>query len=225
MALTLVIVLSVLFAATHILMSHGIIRKGLVDKLGEWGFRGVYSAVSLVTLVGAIVIFWKYRASMGEFLWMPTHWTLILTYPLVLLAFLLLGFMVANPSPTGMMPAAMEPRGVLRITRHPMNMGIAAFALGHMASNPRPGELFLFGSLFVVGFFGAYHQDRRKAREKGDEFKEFQKKTSILPFAALVQGKTRLELRDFSFIVLVIVLIAFVAMLYLHGRLFGVYPY
>ncbi len=225
MALLAVALLSVLFAATHIGLSHGRIREGLVKRLGDLGFRAVYSLISIVTLVGAIAVFWRFGGAMGKELWEPSFWLLVPVYPLVLLSFALLFLMLANPSPTGMVPASMEPRGVLRITRHPMNMGIAAFALGHMMANSRPGELFLFGSLFVVGFFGAYHQDRRKAAEKGEEFKAFRERTSVPPFAALIRGKTRLEPGEFSAVLLGLAVLAFVAMLFLHARIFGQAPY
>jgi len=225
MALFMVAISSVLFFATHLLLSHGRIRESLVRRLGEWPFRGVYSLISLGTLGAAVLVFWKWNDSMGEALWPMSSWLLVLVWPLVLLGLLLLVLMAANPSPAGMAPASFESRGVLRITRHPMNMGIASWALGHMIANSEPGELFLFGSLFAVGFFGAYHQDRRKAREKGEEFRKFQRNTSVLPFAAIVTGKTRLKIKEFSFIMLGIAVAAFIVLLYFHQRLFGVAPY
>ncbi len=39
------------FVGTHLLMSHPL-RAGLVARLGERGFAGVYSLVAFATLVG-----------------------------------------------------------------------------------------------------------------------------------------------------------------------------
>lgn len=225
MALVMVILFSLVFAAGHLVLSHDPIREALIEKMGEMIFRGVYSLVSLVGLVGAFFFFIKYRDSMGARMWEIEPWGLPLVYLLMLCAFLLLMLSLGNPSPTGMMPTSMEPRGVLRITRHPMNMAFAMFGLAHVIANPRLGDLFLFGSFFVVGFFGAYHQDSRKKRKLGPEFTEFQNKTSVLPFAAVISGKTPLNPGELSTVLLAIGAVAFVVMLFVHSRLFGVTPY
>jgi len=224
MKLALLMAFSSLFAVTHIVPSHGSVRSGLVEKMGELGFRAVYSLVSIVTLGGAIWIFAANRG-LGPLLWQSPGWLYPLIYILVLLAFLLLALMLANPSPAGMMPAAMEPRGVLRITRHPMNMGVASFSLAHLIANGALGDVFFFGSLFVVGFAGAYHMDQRKAREKGEAFSTFQEQTSVLPFAAIIRGKTKLELKEFSLLLVTIAVATFVVFIFIHQRLFGAAPY
>ncbi|HUT54261.1 MAG TPA: NnrU family protein [bacterium] len=224
MALVMLIVFSVLFALTHILMSHGGIRAGLVARLGDMPFRGLYSLVSLITLGGAIALFAGQKGA-GQVLWNTPEWLHPVVWILVLFAFVLLVSSLATPSPTGMMPAKVEARGILRVTRHPMNMAFALWGLGHLIANGKLGDVFFFGSIFVVGFFGAYHQDRRKARERGEEFKEFQKKTSILPFAAVITGKTKLELSELSVPLPAIALAAFIIVLFLHNKLFGVTPW
>ena len=58
MILTLIVVFSALFMLTHIMLSHGAIRQGMVDKLGQWPFRGLYSLVSFATLGPAAVLWW-----------------------------------------------------------------------------------------------------------------------------------------------------------------------
>ena len=224
MALTALIILSIGFAVTHLGLSHGPIRRGLVDKLGPWPFKGVYSLVAFATLGGAIWIYSGHR-DLGRLLWITPGWVYPLIYLLMLLAFLLLVLAVANPSPSGMAPAAMEARGVLRISRHPMNMGIAAFGLAHVLANGYLGDAVFFGAIFAAGFFGAYHQDRRKAVEKGEPYREFQQATSILPFAAVVTGKTRLSIKEFSFPLAVIAVAAFLAVMFFHRRLFGISPF
>ena len=222
--LELLIIFSVLFAATHIVPCHGSIRRGLVEKFGELGYRGVYTLVSFLTLGPAIYIYATNRG-MGPLLWETPGWLYPLVYLLVLLAFLLLALMLANPSPTGMMPTSLEPRGVIRVTRHPMNMGVSAFSLAHIIANSALGDVFFFGSLFVVGFAGAYHQDWRKAKEKGESFVAFREQTSVLPFAALIRGRTKLELSEFSLPLIIIAIIGFLAFIFLHEKLFGAAPY
>ena len=57
MGLFLLILLSVLFALTHIGMSHDPLRSKLISNLGEKPFLGLYSLVSLITFGGAIWAF------------------------------------------------------------------------------------------------------------------------------------------------------------------------
>jgi uncharacterized membrane protein len=224
MSLALLVLFSSLFAVTHIGMSHDPYRSRMSEKLGEKPFMGVYSLVSLLTLGGAIWVF-AVTEDLGPVLWTLPTWLHPVVYLLVLMAFLLVALAFANPSPAGMAPAPTEVHGVLRITRHPMNMGIASFALAHMMANGVLGDLFFFGSLFVVGFFGPFHQDRRKVREKGDSYVAFREQTSAIPFAAIISGKTRLEIGEIRLPFAVAAVVVYLAVAMLHGKLFGVSPF
>ena len=57
MTLTLIVLFSVLFAVTHLVLSHGSIREGLVNKIGQWPFRGLYSLIAFLTL-GPAAVMW-----------------------------------------------------------------------------------------------------------------------------------------------------------------------
>jgi uncharacterized membrane protein len=223
MNLILIIVFSVLFPATHILMSHGSIRSGLVETLrGEWPFRAVYSLVSFLTLGPGVAIWWSHR-QLGRELWdLPFAVERVMALPLMLLALVLLTLMLAAPSPAGMMPGGLQARGVLRITRHPMNMAFACFGLAHLVANGWVGDVFFFGQFVVLGVLGSYHQDARKLREKGEEYREFTRQTSVIPFAAIIRRRTRLEADELGFPLFLIGVAAFVLLVIFHGRLFGV---
>jgi uncharacterized membrane protein len=224
MALSMLILMSVLFAATHIGMSHDPLRARLVERLGANGFQAAYTIVSLVTFGAAVSLFAR-NPKAGPVLWTLPGWLYPVVYVLMLMAFLLLVLSIRDRSPAMMIGGKMRAEGVLRVTRHPMNMALSCFALAHILANGSLGDVFFFGSLFVVGFFGSYHQDRRKAREKGEAYKAFQRETGVLPFAAIVQGKARLEAADLRIPFLVIGLLAFIAAFWLHEDWFGVRPY
>lgn len=224
MGLALLVLFSILFVITHIGMSHDPLRGRLVERLGTKGFQAVYTIVSFVTFGGAVWIFIGHRKA-GPVLWTLSHGLYPVVYLLMLMAFLLVVLSMRNPSPAMMVGGKTEPKGILQITRHPMNMGVACFGLAHVIANGSLGDVFFFGSLFVVGFFGSYHQDRRKAREKGEPYVAFQKETSVLPFAAILQGKKRLEVKSLSIPFLIIAVLAFVSAILFHQDLFGVRPY
>lgn len=222
MALILVVSLSALFVLTHFLLSHGGIRRSLVDALGQWPFRGLYSIVSIATLVGAGAVLWTHRG-IGPELWRLPGWlVLTLAVPLMLAALVLLVFAFAAPSPASMVPASYEARGMLRITRHPMNVGFACFGLAHMVGNGTLGDACFFAAFVIVGLGGAVHQDRRLAAERGEAMRRFQRETSVLPFAAILSGRNRFEARELSLPVLALSVLLWAGLLLFHGRLFGV---
>jgi uncharacterized membrane protein len=223
MTLTLLIIFCVLFPLTHIVLSHGSIRNGLVTALrGAWPFRGFYSLVSFATLGGAIYIYWGNR-HLGAVLWdLPRIVELVVALPLMLFAMVLLLLSLATPSPASMIPGTTDPRGVLRITRHPMNIGFALFGLVHLVANGAVGDIFFFGQFLVVGVVGAYHMDARKVREKGEAYIEFKRQTSVMPFLAILRGRNKLEAGELAFPMFVIGVAAFVALVVFHGKLFGV---
>ncbi|MFO8058201.1 MAG: NnrU family protein [bacterium] len=226
MGLALLIIASSFFFLTHILLSHGRIREGLVSALGLLGFRAVYSFISIVPLGAAVwmMIVLEGPEKGAEF-WSLSWYGYPVVYLLMLAAFILVVQSFFNPSPTGMMQERAEVTGILRVTRHPMNMGVALFGLAHLMANGVPADLFFFGSLFLTGLIGAYHQDRRKSREKGQEYIEFKNNSSILPFAGIIIGKNRLARDEINKTGLIIALVAFALFFVFHKSLFGSAPF
>ena len=221
MILILIVVFSALFVVTHLLMSHGAIRESLVAKLGQWPFRGLYSLVSFLTLGPAAVLWWQNR-HLGPVLWELNPWVERgIALVLMLIAIELIVLMLANPSPASMMPGSNEPRGILRVTRHPMNMGIALFGLAHLLSNGTLGDVAFFGSFFVLGVVGPYHMDARLKKKRGEGFAEFCRQTSVIPFVAILRGRTRFRADEISFPLFLIGVVLYVVLVIFHGRFFG----
>jgi uncharacterized membrane protein len=222
MYLTLIIAFSVLFPLTHILFSHGSIRSGLVATLrGEWPFRGFYSLISFLTLGPSVAIWWSNR-HLGPELWDLPFWLeRAIAIPLMFFAIFLLFLMLATPSSASMLPGVIKARGVLRITRHPMNMAFAFFGLAHLASNGYLGDVFFFGQFVVLGIVGAIHQDSRLLEKKGEAYAEFKRTTSVFPFVAILRGRNRLDAGELGFPLFLIAVVVFVALVIYHGRLFG----
>ena len=221
--LILIVAFSLLFPATHMLLSHGRIRETLVRVLGgEWRFRGVYTLVSFLTFFPLVFIWWPNR-QLGPQLWeLPLWLERAISLPLMLLAVVLFVMMLAAPSPASMRPGAPVARGILSVTRHPMNMAFACFGLAHVAANGFLGDVFFFGQFAVLGLVGAFHQDARLARTRGGSFREFMASTSVLPFVAILQGRNRVAADRRTLTMFLIAIAVFVALVAAHGRLFGV---
>jgi uncharacterized membrane protein len=221
--LTLIVGFSVLFPASHILMSHGRLRATLVRALGgEWRFRGLYTLVSFLTFFPLVFLWWGNRGLGPEFWNLPFWLERAIALPLMLLAVVLFVMMLAAPSPASMRTGAPVARGILSVTRHPMNMAFACFGLAHLAANGFLGDVFFFGQFAVLGLVGAFHQDARFARDRGERFREFMAATSVLPFAAILRGRSRLAVDRRTLAMFLIALGVFAALVATHGRLFGV---
>jgi len=221
MILTLIVVFSALFVLTHLGLSHGAIRENLVAKLGQWPFRGLYSVVSFLTLGPAAVLWWQNR-HLGPVLWELNPWAERgIALVLMLVAIELIVLMLANPSPASMLPGSYEPRGILRVTRHPMNMGLALFGLTHLIANGALGDVAFFGSFFLLGLVGPYHMDARLKKQRGQGFIEFCRQTSVIPFVAIARGRTRFKADEISFLLFLIGVVLYVVLVVFHNRFFG----
>jgi uncharacterized membrane protein len=221
MILILIVVFSALFVVTHLLMSHGAIRENLVAKLGQWPFRGVYSVVSFLTLGPAAVLWWQNR-HLGPVLWEFNPWVERgIALGLMLVAVEFLALMLADPSPASMLPGSKEPRGILRVTRHPMNMGLALFGLAHLLANGTVGDVAFFGSFFVLGVVGPFQMDARLKKTRGAGFAEFCRQTSVIPFVAIARGRTTFRADEISFPLFLIGVFVYVILVVFHGKFFG----
>ena len=170
----------VAFVGTHFLLSHPL-RTGLVARLGERRFQGLYSLVALVTFG---VMIWAY-GKMGR---QPPLWTLgeagwIAAAILMWLAsILLVGSFVGNPALPGARRVS-APRGVLAITRHPMMWSFAIWAVVHLALVATLKAFLLDGAILLLALGGAVGQDAKKSKLMGARWHEWAAQTSFMPFA------------------------------------------
>ena len=168
------------FLGTHFLLSHPL-RPGLVARLGERRFQGLYSLVALVTL-GLMI--WAYGKlgrqpplwSIGEAGWIAA--TVLMWFA----GILLVGSFVGNPALPGARRVS-APRGVLAITRHPMMWSFAIWAVVHLALVATPKAFLVDGAILLLALGGSVGQDAKKRRLMGSRWHEWAAQTSFMPFA------------------------------------------
>lgn len=185
---------AVLFLASHLVISSSAVRSGLIKAVGAQPYRGIYSLVAIATL-GPLIYEFGHNKHAGPLLWYlravaPIRW---FAWILMLAALILFAGSFINPNP-GAMGAPTdrnEPRGILKITRHPGLVGFSLFGIAHMLMNGWAGDVIFFGMFPALGILGGMHQDARKIRDLGDRYREFLAKTSFVPFAALVSRRVR----------------------------------
>ena len=186
---------SAYFLLIHFGVSGTRLRDGLVARLGEGPYRGMFA---LASVLGLVWMAYAYRHAPA----VPT-WGLVLgfrpaAYLLVLIAFIFVVIGLATPSPTqvGMESTLTRgpdiARGMVRITRHPFLWGVALWALVHLLVNGDLASLVLFGSLLVLALAGTAVIDAKRRRGCGAGWMQFAAVTSNVPFAAILAGRNRL---------------------------------
>jgi uncharacterized membrane protein len=176
------------FVGSHLLLSHPL-RKPLVAKIGEGGFAGLYSAVAAVTLVWVV---FSFRRTAPEQIWIAPEWALGVGSVLMLVASILFVGSVSTPNPALMgmgAAAAAPPRGVQRITRHPMMWAFGIWALVHATLSGNKATILLCVGLGFLALFGAKMQDGKKRDQLGAGWAAHEAATSYLPFGAQFSGR------------------------------------
>ena len=217
---------AVSFLASHLIISSSAVRARLIAAVGEQPYRGIYSLVAAATL-GPLIYEFARNKHAGPILWYlravaPIRW---LAWILMLTALILFVGSFINPNPAGMAPGgSTEPRGILKITRHPSFVAFSLFGIAHILMNGWAGDVIFFGMFPALGILGGMHQDQRKIRELGDRYRDFVAKTSFMPFAALLGGRVRWTSDDIPWAALGAGAVLTIAILALHPMIFGGNP-
>lgn len=126
-----------IFFATHLLRVFApAFRERMIDKLGPWGWKGVYSLVAIAGFVMFVIGYAEARWQ-GPLLWGPAPGWTRMAVGLLMLPVLVVFF------------AAYLPGKIRASLRHPMVIATAIWAAAHLVVNGRLADLLLFG-----GFLG-----------------------------------------------------------------------
>jgi len=185
------------FVGGHFLLSSATIRPLLVGFLGETGFRAAYAAGALAILIWSVA---AYRSAPEVELWPADGGLAHVPFILMPFACILAVAGLTTPSVTtvGGETVARLPRpvsGIATITRHPFLWAVALWAIGHMAANGDVASIVFFGGMAVLAFGGMTHIDQRRRKALGADWGPVAMVTSVLPFAAAIQGRTRIDWR------------------------------
>jgi len=138
----------VLFIGTHLLTTRRETRAALIARLGEGGYKGLYSVASII---GVVLIGWgfgTYRATGWVDIWYPPAWTRHITVALMWIASICV-------------VAAYSPGRIKTTLKHPMLVGVKVWAFAHLVSNGDLGSIILFGSILGWAVFDRISLKRR----------------------------------------------------------------
>ena len=221
--MTQLVAATALFLVTHFVPSTPL-RAAIVRSTGERGYLGLYVLVAFAT-IGWMV--YAYNRAPVEPLWQGLRILPALVMPF---AFILVVCGVLSRNPTAVAQEkvlkAEEPaRGILRVTRHPVQWGILLWAAAHLLARGDLKSAIFFGGFLMLSALGMMLIDARKAKTLGEDWKRFAGATSNLPFAAIAQGRNRFSAAEIGVRNPAIGLALYAAFLLLHSWLFAARPY
>ena len=180
-----------IFAVVH--SGGAALRPHAERVIGRRAYRVLFAGASLPLAVAAVVYFINHRYS-GVPLWdlreVPgAHdavWWLSLA-----------SFFFLYPSTFNLLEVAAvdEPQvhlyetGIMRITRHPQAVGQGLWCLAHTLWVGNSFMVVTSFGLMAHHLFGVWHGDRRLRARHGAAFEEVAARTSIWPFAAILDGR------------------------------------
>ncbi|HUU67010.1 MAG TPA: NnrU family protein [Methyloceanibacter sp.] len=135
--MTLLIIGIVVFLGIHLLPAFPQVRAGLVGRIGENGYKALFSVLSIA---GLVLLVWGFAQAPVIQVWSPPPWTRWVAIVLMLPAFI---FLVA----------AYVPCRLKAKLKHPFLAAIKTWALAHMIANGDLASIILFGSFLAYAVF------------------------------------------------------------------------
>ncbi|MDH3472503.1 MAG: NnrU family protein [Rhodospirillales bacterium] len=217
---------TVLFVGAHFLLSGQALRGPLAERLGEQGFRALYSVVGLASFLWMLA---AYRDAPLVAVWQPPP--ALAWVPLVVMPFALwlavAGVTASSPTMVGgearlADPGVHDPApGMFRVTRHPFLWGAALWAASHLLVNGDAASILLMGAILVLSLGGMRHIDQRR-EALGAAWGPVKLTTSAIPFAAILAGRTTMDWKGLGWWRPVLALALYAALLHAHPWLMGV---
>lgn len=220
MAVIVIICLWLVFALSHVALSSNPVRPRAVRLFGERLFQGLYSLVAFAVFVPLVMVYAGNKHD-GPLLWHiePNVVLDVVTRVGNTVAVMLVVAGIFHPSPTGVTGTpTRRPRGVQRITRHPLFMGVVLWALMHLLVNGFASDVAFFGGFVVFGLLGSWHQDRRQKALPDGAYAAFCEQSPFLPFTR--RGLLK-ALGEIGVVPIVVGLLAAGLLRYFHSTLFG----
>jgi uncharacterized membrane protein len=126
----------ILFLGSHAFTMLRAPRAAAVGALGENGYKGAYTVISIIGFALLIYGFGSYRAGSWVNVWTPPiftrHLSLLLTLPIFVLLL-----------------AVYLPGRIKGLAKHPMLLAVKIWAFAHLLANGDLGSMLLFGGFLA----------------------------------------------------------------------------
>ncbi len=145
--MALLIIGIIVFLGVHLLPTFRDLRENLIGRLGENGYKALFSILSIL---GFVLVVWGFAKAPVIQVWSPPNWTRYLAMVLMVPVFILL-------------VAAYVPGQIKAKVKHPFVDAISTWALAHLIANGDLASIILFGSFLAYSVFDRINLKRRPA--------------------------------------------------------------
>ncbi|MBD2362134.1 MULTISPECIES: NnrU family protein [unclassified Anabaena] len=191
--------LLLIFAIAH--SGGAALRPWAEKRIGPRLYRIIFALISLPLAVIVITYFFNHRYE-GAQLWQLQGVPGVKATVWVLSA---ISFLFLYPATFNLLEIAaiQKPQvhlyetGVIRITRHPQMVGQIIWCIAHTLWLGTSFTLVTSIGLVLHHLFGVWHGDRRLHYRYGEAFEIVKQRTSIMPFAAIIDGRQSLKWQEF----------------------------
>ncbi|MCB4408052.1 NnrU family protein [Synechococcus sp. MU1642] len=193
------LVLLILFAVIH--SGGAALRSRAETVIGARAWRLIFAAASIPSAFVVIGWFLAHRYD-GVRLWNLQGVPGVIPLVWVVTA---ISFLFLYPATYNLLeiPAVLKPQvrlyatGIIRISRHPQAIGQILWCLTHALWIGSSFMLVTCMGLIGHHLFAVWHGDRRLKARFGEAFEELKASTSIVPFAAVLDGRQQLQWQEF----------------------------
>ncbi|MDI7774256.1 NnrU family protein [Asticcacaulis sp. EMRT-3] len=218
---------SAFFLFIHLMISATSLKDRVIEKIGGTAYYILFSLLSIGGLIWLCVAFGMALGDpMNYALWNSGPFLRVIGIAGNFLAFLLVVMGYTTPSATSLPALWHMPEkpvyGIIRITRHPVLAGIGIWALTHMICNGNLAAWIFFGSLLALCGLGANTIDRKRMTLMGDVYASIMRRTSIVPFVAIIEGRIAFDAKELGVVRPLLAVSMFSVFLTLHELLFTV---
>jgi uncharacterized membrane protein len=219
------VIAALLFAGIHLGIAGTTLRDRIMAAIGR-AYFGLFALASIACLLWLIA---AYNGADYIPTWGNPEWWKPVAIVLMLLAFLLVVIGLTTPNPTSIAQEGFvdrPPQGIVRVTRHPFLTGVALWAIVHLIANGDLASLIFFAAFIVVACAGTVSIDAKRRRLLGEAaWQNFAARTSILPFAAIREGRNSFSMAEIGWWRLLLAVVLYALFLGGHIHIIGVSPF
>jgi uncharacterized membrane protein len=210
------------FLGIHLFTGGLRLKEQIVEGIGLTGY---YFLFALFSIIGLLWMVFGYTIALADplnikFYHIPVFFHYLSVLPMML-AFILIVLGTLHPSPINTIALKrknIKPvYGIIRISRHPILAGISVWAFTHLVLAGNMAAWLFFGTLLALTTLGANSIDRKRILVAGEPYLSIMKRTSIMPFNAIIEGRTVFLPEEFGIVKPLLAL----SMFALHEMLFA----
>ena len=194
------------FFGLHLLPVVPGLRAAAIKRLTRNGYRGVFSLLSIAAFGWLIA---AHRGADVE-LWWLGDWARLVPLAVLPVALCLLILVYSAPGKAK------------KIVRHPMLTAVLLWALAHVLPNGDAASLILFGAAALYALVDMPLNNARIRREEPAIWAERARTSSMIPFAALIEGRAGpLDVQRVALRGVLPAVVVYLVILFAHEFVFG----